>query len=136
MQFQKSCGAVVFTRREKEILYVIIRQINGDYGFPKGHMEPGEDERTTALREILEEVGIAAEIREEFRREIRYPFPNNPNVVKQVVYFLAEYADQELAGQAEEVSALYLLPYEKAVDMLTFAETKKILTEAHNLLKE
>ena len=72
MQFQKSCGAVVFTRREKEILYVIIRQINGDYGFPKGHMEPGEDERTTARREILEEVGIAAEIREEFRREIRY----------------------------------------------------------------
>ena len=135
MRFQKSCGAVVFTRRDNEILYVIIRQLNGDYGFPKGHMEPDEDEQTTALREILEEVGITAEIREGFRKEIRYPFPNKPHIVKQVVYFLAKYADQEIICQPEEVNGAYLLPYEKAMDLLTFAETKQILTEADGFLK-
>ena len=135
MQFQKSCGAVVFTRRDNEILYVIIRQTNGDYGFPKGHMEPGEDETATALREIREEVGITSEIRNGFRKETSYPLPNKPHGIKQVVYFLAEYADQEIVCQRSEVSAAYLLPYEKAVDLLTFAETKQILTEADNFLK-
>ena len=134
MQFQKSCGAVVFTRQDNKILYVIIRQTNGDYGFPKGHTEPGEDEKTTALREIREEVGITAEIRYGFRKETSYPFPNKPRVIKQVVYFLAEYAGQEIACQQSEVSAAYLLPFEQALELLTFRETKNILTEAHTLL--
>ena len=136
MLFQKSCGAVVFTRQDNEILYVIIRQTNGDYGFPKGHMEPGEDEQTTALREILEEVGINAEILEAFRKEIRYPFPKKSHVIKQVVYFLAEYAGQEIVCQPAEVSAAYLLPYEKALELLTFQETKNILMQANTLLTQ
>ena len=135
MQVQKSCGAVVFTRRDNEILYVIIRQTNGDYGFPKGHMEPGEDEETTALREIREEVGLHAALLEGFRQETGYPFPNKPHVIKQVVYFLAEYAEQKIACQQSEVTAAYLLPYEQAMDLLTFQETKNILAEAERFLK-
>ena len=135
MQFQKSCGAVVFTRQDNEILYVIIRQTNGDYGFPKGHMEPGEDEQTTALREIREEAGITAEICDGFREEISYPFPNRPHLIKQAVYFLAEYAGQEIAAQPEEVDAAYLLPFEKALELLTFRETRNILAKADRLLK-
>ena len=136
MQYIKSCGAVVFTRRDNEILYVIIRQTNGDHGFPKGHMEPGEDERATALREIREEVGLTAEILDGFRQETAYPFPNQPDVTKQVVYFLAEFSGQEMSCQPEEVSAVHLLPFEQASERLTFADTKRILTEAHSFLKQ
>ncbi len=136
MQYIKSCGAVVFTRRDNEILYVIIRQTNGDYGFPKGHMEPGEDEQATALREIREEVGLTAKLLEGFRTETSYPFPNKPNVIKQVVYFLAEYAGQQIICQPEEVSAVYLLPFEQASERLTFSDTKRILMEAHSFLKQ
>ena len=136
MQVQKSCGAVVFTRRDNENLYVIIRQTNGDYGFPKGHMEHGEDEETTALREIREEVGLDAALLEGFRQEIRYPFPNKPLVTKQVVYFLAAYSGQEIVCQRSEVSAAYLLPFEQAMDLLTFRETKNILAEAERFLKK
>lgn len=134
MKFEKSCGAVVFTRREEEILYVIIRATNGDYGFPKGHMEQGETEQVTALREIREEVGVDAAIVGEFRMADSYPLPNKPGVVKQVVYFLAEYSGQELRPQPEEVSAVYLMPYEEALKALSFTETKRILTEASRYL--
>jgi len=135
MQIEKSCGAVVFTRRGNDILYVIIRQTNGDYGFPKGHMEPGEDEQTAALREIREEVGLNAEILKGFREEISYPFPHKPYVIKQVVYFLAEYAGQEIVCQQSEVSAADLLPFEQAWEKLTFVQTRNILTKANHLLK-
>lgn len=136
MQFEKSCGAVVFTRKNGNIYYVVIRQTNGDFGFPKGHMEPGEDEQSTALREIREEVGLHTSIVEGFRFDISYPFPNRPGVTKQVVYFLAEFSEQSLDIQPEEVSAAYLLPYKDALQMLTFAETKNILTEADCFLHQ
>ena len=55
---EKSCGAVVFTRLNGEIKYVIIQSLAGYYGFPKGHMEAGESEKQTALREVYEETGL------------------------------------------------------------------------------
>ena len=135
MRYIKSCGAVVFTRQGNEILYVIIRQTNGDWGFPKGHTEQGETEQETALREIREEVGLRTELLPGFRKEITYPFPNKVDLYKQVVYFLAEYAAQTLACQPGEVETVLLLSYRQAMERLTFEETKNILTEADCFLK-
>ena len=50
MAFEKSCGAVVFTRVGGELRYVLAQSLRGHYGFPKGHVEPGETETETALR--------------------------------------------------------------------------------------
>ena len=61
MNYEYSCGAVVFTRIGGEPHYVLVRakdQPMGCHGFPKGHMEAGETEEQTALREIYEEVGL------------------------------------------------------------------------------
>ena len=135
MQYIKSCGAVVFTRHENKIFSVLIRHHNGDCGFPKGRMEPGETEQETALREIREEVGLNVRILDGFRQEACYPFPNRPDVMKQSVYFLAEYSDQKIQCQPSEVSEAYLLPYEEALKMLTFLETKVILEKAIQFLR-
>ena len=132
MQFEKSCGGVVFTRSDNDIHYVLARHTGGHCGFPKGHMEPGEDECATALREIREEVGVSATILNGFRAEEQYPLPNKPGVVKQVVYFLAEFSGQEIHHQVEELTEAYLLPYEEALQMLTFEEAKQILIDAHH----
>lgn len=136
MSFEKSCGAVLFTRRNGEIQYVIIRSMGGDYGFPKGHMEPGETEQFTALREIREEVGVCPSILGGFRTETSYPLPNNPSITKQVVYFLAEYESQELRPQPEEVESIRLMDYEEALGVLSFAASKQILAEANHFLSQ
>ena len=136
MQYEKSCGGVVFTRNNDEIRYVIIQHLGGHWGFPKGHMEPGEEERTTALREIQEEIGISAKLIDGFRVEEQYPLPNKPGTTKTVVYFLAEYAGQEISHQKEELKAAYLLSYEEAVNQLTFEETKRILAKANAFLEK
>ena len=139
MTYEYSCGAVVFTMVNGAPHYLLIRQndqTEGCHGFPKGHMEPGEDECATALREIREEVGVSATILNGFRAEEHYPLPNKPGVVKQVVYFLAEFSGQEIHHQVEELTEAYLLPYEEALQMLTFEEAKQILIEAHHFLSK
>ena len=135
MQLEKSCGGVVFTRENGEVRYVIIRHRAGHCGFPKGHMEPGETEAQTALREIREEVGLNCMLLEGFRQQDQYPLPKKPGTMKQVVYFLAEFADQAICIQPEEVSEVYLLPFEEALQMLPFLEAKRILTEADRFLR-
>ena len=134
MQLEKSCGGVVFTRENGEVRYVIIRHRTGHCGFPKGHMEPGETEVQTALREIREEVGLQCTLMEGFRQQDQYPLPKKPGTMKQVIYFLAEFADQAICIQPEEISAVYLLPYEKAMKKLPFPEARRILTAADAFL--
>lgn len=44
MIIEKSCGAVVFTKVNECIKYIIIQSKEGFYGFPKGHAEENETE--------------------------------------------------------------------------------------------
>ena len=48
MNYEKSCGVVVFTYVASEVRYVLVQSRNGHFGFPKGHTEFGETEEETA----------------------------------------------------------------------------------------
>ena len=134
MKTEKSCGGLVFTRTEAGIQYVLIRQTNGDWGFPKGHMEPGESEEETALREIFEEVGLRVTLLPYFREELFYPLPRRPGYTKHCVYFLAQYQEQTLHRQESEVEDVRLLPCEEAMDLLSFPESRALLQKADRFL--
>ena len=136
MKWEKSCGGVVFTRENNTIRYLIIRHLGGHCGFPKGHMEPGESEQETAIREILEETGLTVSLIEDFRAADSYPLPNKPGVWKEVVFFLAEFSGQTILIQPEEISDAYLVSYEEASALIPFPEAKRILTKAHHFLNK
>ncbi len=132
--YEKSCGAVVYTMVDGQPHYLVLKSWkNGDCGFPKGHMELGETETQTPLREIMEETSLTPLIREGFRKEISYVMPNGRH--KSVVFFLAEYAQQTPAHcDGFEHSDYYSLCYENAMDLLTHQTSKDVLTEAHHWL--
>ena len=134
MMYEKSCGAVVFTRMNNEIQYLLIRNLTGIYGFPKGHVEQGETEEQTALREVFEEVGLAVKLVSGFRSEDEHPIPQKENTMKQIVYFLGEYSNQEFTYQKEELTDALLTDYETAMTLFQFDSSKRILTEANNFL--
>lgn len=134
MRTEKSCGAVVFTRENGAVRYCVIRQTNGDYGFPKGHMERGETEWQTALREISEEVGLHVTRVSDFREQLHYALPRRPGYTKNAVYFLAEFAGQTPHRQPEEVTDVRLMTYEQAMQTIVFPDLKAILEKANHLL--
>ena len=59
MKREKSCGVLVLRQQVDELYVVLLRhRFGGHWSFPKGHVEAGESERQTALREVREETGL------------------------------------------------------------------------------
>ncbi|MDO5325536.1 MAG: NUDIX domain-containing protein [Clostridia bacterium] len=138
MQQEISCGAVVFTNFGNERRFVIIRGKKGFYGFPKGHMEAGETEKETALREIWEETGLHVQIIDGFRTEDEHPLirEGKPDTMKRIIYFTAVYNDQEPRAQESEISEIRLWTYHEAMEAFQFESSKRILNEAAAFLNE
>ena len=133
---EHSAGAVVFTREAGELRFVILRSVFGNPGFPKGHIEDGETDRDTALREVEEETGLRIRLLPDFRAVNVFPLPNKTNTWKQVVYYLGEYENQALRPKEGEISDARLLPYEAALTALSFENTRAVLREAKAFLDE
>ena len=129
-----SAGAILYTKINDEILYLLIQDNHGNWGFPKGHLEEGEDLFQAARREIEEETGIKATIDTDFREDLNYIMPNG--IAKCSVYFIAEYSDQKPIPQEGEVEEILLLAYEEALSLLTFENMKEVLVKADRYLKE
>ena len=130
---EKSCGTVLYTVKENVIYYVLLKARDGYCGFPKWHVEAGESEQETALRETWEETSIRAEIVGDFRRETVYKMRNGNE--KTVVYFLARYSDQTPAhNPGFEIRDHLVLPLEEACKALTFENTKEILRDAEEYI--
>ena len=134
MVCERSCGAVVYTRINDAIRYVLVQSLGGFWGFPKGHMESGETEEETALREIYEEVHLKASILKGFRTKDEYALPGQENVVKQVVFFCAAYEGQEIRAQESELLSAALASYEEAMRRLSCESSQRVLREAHDFL--
>ena len=137
MREEISCGAVLYTRVEGEIKYLIIKQRGGHYGFPKGHMEGNETEYETARREVKEEVGITVtDFVEGFRTSDEYILPHKRCTKKRVILFLAEYTDQRIVIQKKELFGASLYSYDEAMKLLSFDGSRRMLSEAHEFLKK
>ena len=131
---ERSCGAVVFTRRNGQLLYVIVQELLGAYSYPKGHMEGNETEEETARREVFEEIGFTPAFIEGFRETDEYDLREKPGVRKRVVYFLAEMGDESLVARPGEIRRIQLLPYEEAIECFDHEGATRVLTNAHRFL--
>ena len=137
MRYIKSCGFVVYASIDGEDRYLIIKSHNGDVGFPKGHTEHGESEIETAVREVAEEVNLELDVIPGFRREIEYRLPGIDGAVKRAVYFLGRCKDIcMLKCQESEVGDACFMPYADAIEALTFDETRQILCDAENYIRD
>lgn len=134
MAYEKSCGSVLYRIQDEFRVLVIKQARNNNWSFPKGHVEDGETEQETAIREVFEEVGIKVSLIDGFRETINY----NPRagINKDVVYFVADSKLQAVKLQKEEVSDYKWLRPAQAFKTLTFKNDKDVLKKALDFLKK
>ena len=134
--FEKSCGAIVYTTEDGIIKYLLVEEASGFHSFPKGHMENGETEKETAIREIKEETDLDATLISDFRVSEQYQLSEKPGVTKQVVYYLAKYIDENpRVVRPQEVRALQSLSLEDALAVIEHDNKKELLLQADKYIK-
>lgn len=121
-----SAGAVLYTVIDGERRYVLVREKNGSYGLPKGHVEPGETLAETALREVREETGVVATLHADEPTMVdEYPIAGGD--VKRVSWFIARYEAQTPSADRTQVLGVLVLPIDAALRTLTYGSTREIL---------
>ena len=136
MRSEKSCGTVVFRKTRGKYAVLLIKNKYTDcWSFPKGHVEEGENEYQTAIRETFEETGIEVKIENGFRMESKYMIGKKKNIEKTVVYFTALTTRAFVVPQPEEISAFRWFfedefPYDHSFD-----NDKVIFEEALKFIK-
>jgi 8-oxo-dGTP pyrophosphatase MutT (NUDIX family) len=136
MKKAKCCGAVIFRKKGSKMEFLVAKHKDsggGHWEFPKGHMEEGETEEETAVREIYEEVGLKVRIVEGFRDTISYRDPIR-NEDKIVVWFLAEWSSGDVKYVFDELDDHAWLKYDDAHAKLTFDNTKVVLAKARDFI--
>ncbi len=128
MILEKSCGAVVYSVDQGSRLYLIEHMVGGHFAMCKGHMEAGETEAETAMREIREETGLRVRLDTSFRETVTYS-PADGHM-KDVVYFIGACDTLDTVNQIEEVCDICWLPYESALKKLTFENDREVLKKA------
>ncbi|MCK5632651.1 NUDIX domain-containing protein, partial [bacterium] len=69
-----SAGVVVYRMNNDEPEFLLIFNAKGHWDFGKGKIEEGEDKKTAALRELQEEAGITAILKNDFEYSYSYDF--------------------------------------------------------------
>lgn len=134
MKHEKISGAIVFTRKNNEIFYVIVKSQKNVYGFPKGHWEEGETLKRTAIRETKEETGLDIKIMEGFKIEDQYIVNDKEEIMKHLTLFLAEYTNQKIVMLKEELLEAKLMKFEDALRVLQYENLKKFLKKANEFI--
>jgi 8-oxo-dGTP pyrophosphatase MutT (NUDIX family) len=133
---EKSCGALVVRRDEedgKQYLLMIRHKLGGHRSFPKGHMEPGETEYMTAVREVYEETSVQIRIDSKFRETVHYnPMPG---VSKEVVYFLTHTNQKNIKAREGEIAQVEWVPLEQVEASLTHENDKVVFRSAMKKLQ-
>ncbi|XP_006626761.2 bis(5'-nucleosyl)-tetraphosphatase [asymmetrical] [Lepisosteus oculatus] len=134
-------GLIVFRRLAQAvpdtIQFLLLQTSYGEHHWtpPKGHVDPGEDDMTAALRETEEEAGLGpAQLRlvDGYRRELRYEVRGR---AKTVVYWLAELRDPGAAVRLSREHQDYRwLGLEQACGLAGHTDMQDALRAAHHFL--
>ena len=127
--YEKSCGAIVIYKNGDRCKILLVRNHNGrNYSFPKGHVELGETEEETAVREVKEETGLDIRIIPSFREVADYcPFGK---IRKRVVFFMAQSMSDRVHIQQEEIDSYIWVDLDEAHHRCTYDNDLRVIRKA------
>lgn len=138
-QRETSAGGVVFRRAPGgEVHYLVIRDSYENWGFPKGHLEPGEPPLDAARREVAEETGLQAlEPRGALDCIDWYFRFRGRTIHKYCHFFLFESASGEPVPQTDEgITACVWKPLDEALSTISYANARDVLQRAAARVEE
>jgi 8-oxo-dGTP pyrophosphatase MutT (NUDIX family) len=119
----RAAGAVLV---DGERIALVHRPKYDDWTLPKGKHQPGEDDITAALREVLEETGFHGRIERDLG-VVRYTVEKHGAVLPKVVRYYVMRAGAGEFTPNDEVDELRWVTREQAADLLTYERDREVL---------
>ncbi|MDO5670349.1 MAG: NUDIX hydrolase [Corynebacterium sp.] len=104
------------------------------WSMPKGHVEPGEDHRSTAEREVWEETGVHGETFADLGVIDYWFVSDGVRIHKTVHHHLLRFVDGDLNDDDPEVTEVAWIPVSELIEHLAYADERKLARTAHDLL--
>jgi 8-oxo-dGTP pyrophosphatase MutT (NUDIX family) len=134
-----SAGGVVYREDDAglQICLAARRTRRGDlvWGLPKGAVEPDETPEAAALREVLEETGLEAEIEGDLGT-IRYFYVwEGVRVRKQVRFLLMRATGGDVSNHDEEMEDVRWFPMRRAIKRAAYRGEREVIERAVEQLR-
>jgi 8-oxo-dGTP pyrophosphatase MutT (NUDIX family) len=129
---EHSSGGAVISFRDGGVPYVALIATRGRtrWGLPKGAVSDGETSEQAALREVLEETGLEAEIVKPLDT-IEYYFRAGDTLIrKRVDFYLMNFTGGILTPQLSEVDDVEWVLLSDAIPRASFESERKLLEMA------
>lgn len=121
-----SSGILPLTRDESPE-YLLLQYPQGHWGFPKGHVESGENLLETVLRELEEETGLSEiDPFEDFQEEIEYWYHHDESRHHKIVHFFAGYVARNPVQLSDEHVDYDWLSTDETRDTITYDNERQL----------
>jgi 8-oxo-dGTP pyrophosphatase MutT (NUDIX family) len=133
---ETSAGGIVFRMDGDVPLFLLIRDSYANWGFPKGHVERGEQPDQAALREVREETGLQALALRGLVDTIDWYFRFRGRLIhKSCHFYLMETTEEATSPQrAEGITACQWIAYAPAHEALSYANARDVLRRARAMI--
>jgi 8-oxo-dGTP pyrophosphatase MutT (NUDIX family) len=131
-EHETSYGGVVV--RGDDVMVIVPRGRRRVLGLPKGGRNPGESPQQTAAREVREETGITARVRD-LLGHVDYSYRRSGRqVYKTVHFYLCEFEAGDTADHDHEVVDARWMPLREARRRLSYPGERAMIERALSIL--
>jgi bis(5'-nucleosidyl)-tetraphosphatase len=133
---EESAGGIVFRLERGKPRYLLIRDSYRNWGFPKGHLEAGEEPATAAVREVGEETGLRSLLMRGLIDTIDWDFRFRGQAIHKVCHFflMESRRSRTLPQRAEGITACRWMSFDEAQRRLSYRNAREVLRRAHEMV--
>lgn len=126
---EPTAGGVIYRLRNGEVEILLIQDAKDRWTIPKGHIEPGENAKQTAVREIGEEAGLAQVEVQGWLGKInfRYRRMNKLVLMTTQVYLVKALGDTNDIQKEDWMNGIRWFKFMDAIDKIEYEDISKLM---------